>query len=95
MDKMTIDDKLSKNKFNVYEEKSHITINKEYPDAQEVDRVIRICPAALYKLDAKGSMRFEYLGCLECGSCRVLSAGKVVQEWEYPIGSYGVSFRQS
>ncbi|MBS7528320.1 MAG: ferredoxin like protein [Clostridiales bacterium] len=94
MAKISVADKLGVNKFNVYEEKSHIVIDKQYPDAAEVDRVVRICPAALYTADANG-VRFDYLGCLECGTCRVLSGGKVVTDWQYPVGSFGVSFRKS
>ena len=53
----------------------------------------RVCPAALYKKDGDG-VRFDYLGCLECGTCRVLSGGKLVESWNYPVGAFGVSFRQ-
>ena len=94
MAKMTVADKLGANKFNVYEEKSHIEVDKQHADKEEVNRVVRICPAALYTEDENG-VRFDYLGCLECGTCRVLSGSKVVKEWEYPVGSFGVGFRQS
>lgn len=94
MAKMTVADKLGANKFNVFEEKSHIEVDKQHADKEEVNRVVRICPAALYTEDENG-VRFDYLGCLECGTCRVLSGGKVVKEWEYPVGSFGVGFRQS
>lgn len=91
---MTVADKLGANKFKVYEEESHIDVDKKYPDAPERDRVARICPAALYSPEEDG-VRFDYLGCLECGTCRILSGGKVVKDWKYPVGSFGVSFRQS
>lgn len=94
MAKLTVADKLGANKFNVYEEKSHIEVDKQHADKEEVNRVVRICPAALYTED-ENCVRFDYLGCLECGTCRVLSGGKVVKEWEYPVGSFGVGFRQS
>lgn len=95
MAKMTVADKLGANKFNVYEEASHIDVDKKHEDAEEVDRVVRICPAALYVKEDNGGVRFDYLGCLECGTCRVLSGGKVVKGWDYPVGSFGVSFRNS
>lgn len=93
MAKMTVEDKLGMDKFNVDEAKSHITVRKNYADQAEIDRVIRICPAALYKRDGD-AVRFDYLGCLECGTCRVLSGGKVVENWKYPDGVFGVTFRQ-
>jgi len=91
---MTIDNKLGVDKFNVDESRSHITVDAQCPDAAEVDRVVRICPAGLYKAEGDG-VRFDYLGCLECGTCRILSSGKVVKDWDYPAGSFGVSFRHS
>ncbi len=94
MAKMTVADKLGADKFNIFEEGSHINVDRKYADKEEVDRVVRICPAALYVKEDEG-IRFDYLGCLECGTCRVLSRGKVVKDWNYPVGSFGVSFRQS
>lgn len=94
MTKMTVAEKLNTDKFVVYEGKSHITVNKKYADQEEVDRVVRICPAEIYVKDENG-VRLDYLGCLECGTCRVLSGNKVVTDWKYPVGSFGVSFRQS
>lgn len=93
MAKMTIEDKLGLNKFNTNELNSHIDVDKEYLDKQEVERVCRACPAGLYKLDAEGKLSFDHLGCLECGTCRVLSGGKVIKGWHYPQSGYGISFR--
>jgi len=93
MAKMTIEDKLGVNKFNTDELNSHIQVDKAYLDKAEVERVVRACPAGLYKLDEDGKLQFDHLGCLECGTCRVLSGGKVVKKWNYPAGGFGVSFR--
>ena len=41
MAKMTIEDKLGLNKFNTNELNSHIDVDKEYLDKQEVERVCR------------------------------------------------------
>ncbi len=94
MAKMTVADKLGVDKFNVFEEGSHIDVDKHYQNSEEIDRIVRICPAALYVKEESG-VRFDYLGCLECGTCRVLSGGKIVRNWNYPVGSFGVSFRHS
>jgi ferredoxin like protein len=92
MKKMSIEDKLGTNRF-VSDENSHIVVDKDYLDRHEVERLCRACPAGLYKMDPDGSLRFSHLGCLECGTCRVLSLGKVVQEWNYPVGGFGISYR--
>lgn len=81
--RMTVEDKLGADKFSVDEEHSHILVDKACRDAAEIDRVVRVCPAALYKKDGDG-VRFDYLGCLECGTCRVLSGGQAGRELELP-----------
>ena len=55
--------------------------------------MVRVCPAALYSVDPSGEVFFEHLGCLECGTCKALSEGKVVKEWHYPEGSKGIQYR--
>ena len=94
MEKMTIQDKLGVNKFNTDELNSHIHVNKEYFDKKEVERLVRACPAGLYTLSDEGKLEFDHLGCLECGTCRVLSGKKVVEEWNYPVGEKGISYRK-
>ncbi|MCI8837401.1 MAG: ferredoxin family protein [Hungatella sp.] len=91
---MTIQDKLGVDKFNTDELHSHIQVDKTYGDKEEIQRVIRVCPAGLYSLDDDGNLLFDHLGCLECGTCRVLSGGKVIKEWNYPAGEKGIAFRQ-
>ena len=92
MSKMSVADKLGVDKFNVNEGHSHITVDKEAKDEKAIDALIRICPAALYRFE-NGSLRFDYLGCLECGTCRVLSGNELIKSWDYPLGVYGVTFR--
>ena len=40
-----------------------------------------------------GSVRFDYAGCLECGTCRILGLDTVLEKWDYPRGTFGVEFR--
>ena len=94
MKRMTVEDKLGKTKFVVDENHSHIVVDKEYLDREEVQRLINVCPAGLYKMDEQGNLQFSYLGCLECGTCRVLSHGKIVKDWHHPVGETGVQYRQ-
>ncbi|MBQ2640979.1 MAG: 4Fe-4S dicluster domain-containing protein, partial [Lachnospiraceae bacterium] len=51
------------------------------------------CPAGLYHYE-NGKVTFSHEGCLECGTCRVLSIDKVVKSWDHPMGGAGVQFRQ-
>lgn len=94
MENMTIQDKLGVNKFNTDEQNSHITVDKDYPDKAEAGRIIRACPAGLYTMSEDGRLEFDHLGCLECGTCRVLSGGRIVKSWGYPVGEKGISYRK-
>lgn len=86
-------EKLGVNKFNADEHNAHIEIDKEYPDLEEIKRLVRVCPAGIYTLDDQNNLYFDYLGCLECGTCRVLSGDKVVKKWNFPVGTLGVEYR--
>ena len=90
---MPIEDKLGVDKFHTDEINSHIEVDKESTDMEEIQKVIKACPAGLYKLDDENHLLFDHLGCLECGTCRVLSKGKIVKDWEYPIGTRGIEYR--
>ena len=91
---MSIDDKLGVNKFNADMSWSHIDVDHEHPDKEQVRKVILACPAHLYRLNDDGAIRFNHEGCLECGTCRVVSGGKVVKKWEHPKDGKGVQFRK-
>lgn len=91
--KVNVAEKLGMNKYATDEHHPHIEVDKEYPDKQTVDQIIRICPAALYSVGDNEVLFFDYLGCLECGTCKVLSEGKVVKDWNYPAGTKGIEYR--
>lgn len=85
--------KLGVNKYHPDERHCHIKIDKTCPDETLVNAVIRCCPAALYSKSESGSINFDYLGCLECGACRVVGEGGFVHEWRYPAGGMGIEYR--
>ncbi len=71
---VNVDVKLGVNKFNVDEEHPHIVVKAD-ADKQALELLVKACPAGLYKKQDDGSVRFDYAGCLECGTCRILGAG--------------------
>ena len=93
MAKMSIDDKLGLDKFRADGSYAHIEIDKDFKDMKEIERVILACPAKLYSYE-NGAVNFNYEGCLECGTCRVVSGGKLIASWNHPQGGMGVEFRQ-
>ena len=58
-----------------------------------VGKLVRVCPAALYKERADGSRSFDYAGCLECGTCRIACEGTILKKWENPQPGMGVMYR--
>lgn len=92
MNTVNVDVKLGINKFHVDEGRAHIELRPS-PDMAEYKRLMLACPAGLYKLDDKGRPIFDYAGCLECGTCRVLCGRSILARWEYPVGSMGVEYR--
>jgi ferredoxin like protein len=90
--RQTPEELLALNKFNVDEGHPHIIINKAICAKCADKPCLVVCPAVLYRL--KGDeVSFEYAGCLECGTCRVMCLNKGVSSWNYPQASFGVSYR--
>ena len=80
---VNVDEYLSLNKYEVDESNAHA----------EFDKLIRVCPAALYKRDEDGNKSFDYAGCLECGTCRVACGDTIIKKWENPQPTMGVEYR--
>ena len=74
---VNVDVKLGVNKFNVDEEHPHIVVKAD-ADKQALELLVKACPAGLYKKQDDGSVRFDYAGCLECGTCRILGLGSAL-----------------
>ncbi|CAM2900002.1 hypothetical protein [Slackia exigua] len=89
---VNVDEYLSLNKYEVDEENAHIELVDD-PDDAEFDKLIRACPAALYKRDEDGIKSFDYAGCLECGTCRIACGGTIIKKWANPQPTMGVEYR--
>lgn len=53
---------------------------------------VRACPAGLYTVDENGTLHFNYEGCLECGTCKILCPFNAIS-WKFPRGGYGVYYK--
>ena len=89
---VNVDAFLSVNKYEVDEGCAHIEL-ADNPDDAEFDKLIMLCPAALYKRDADGAKSFDYAGCLECGTCRIACGDTIVKTWHNPAPTMGVEYR--
>lgn len=89
---VNVDEYLSLNKYEVDETNAHVRL-VDAPDPAEFGKLVRVCPAALYKVSEAGESTFDYAGCLECGTCRIVAGGGIVTTWEYPQPTMGVEYR--
>ena len=91
---MNVNQKLSLDKFVVDDGNPHITLHQERMDEAVKKTLSMACPAGLYTLNEKGQLEFEFAGCLECGTCRVLCAHLPgALEWNHPRPSFGIQLR--
>ncbi len=93
MKRLSIEQLLGLNKFAVDDAEAHIVLDKAKCALCQPKPCTWACPAGLYTLK-DGEMSFDYAGCLECGTCRVIcpQASSVIS-WKYPRGGFGISFR--
>lgn len=70
----------------------HISIKPGREKDPRLLQAVRICPAGLYSHAEGGIVTLTIDGCLECGTCRYVCGGDVL-EWTYPEGGTGVQFR--
>ncbi|MEQ2367435.1 MAG: 4Fe-4S dicluster domain-containing protein [Adlercreutzia sp.] len=89
---VNVDELIAVNKYEVDEESAHIELVED-PDIEEFKKLVRVCPAALYKIGEDGATSFDYAGCLECGTCRIVCEGTIVRKWENPQPTMGVEYR--
>ena len=91
---MRTEDKLGNTRFKVREE-SHIRLAPGVPERRRAEKLCLACPAGLYSLDGDGRLLFSHLGCLECGTCRLLGWNRELEAWDYPVCDFGVQYRNS
>lgn len=89
---VNVDEFLALDKYEVDEQNAHIEVDLDGND-EEFLRLVRICPAALYKIDEQGNRSFDYAGCLECGTCRIACGDTIIKKWDNPQPMMGVEYR--
>lgn len=90
----SVTERLTKNRFVLDEEESHIEINQELARLTGAgDVLIACCPAQVYAKAADGTIEIEYAACLECGTCLAVAPAGVLK-WHYPRGGFGVQYRE-
>ncbi|HBC93277.1 MAG TPA: ferredoxin family protein [Pelotomaculum sp.] len=93
MKKLSIEQLLGVDKFMVDDAEAHIVLNKEICATCAAKPCTWACPACLYTCRQDGEISFDYAGCLECGTCRLICPSPGAINWRYPRGACGVTFR--
>ena len=88
-----VEEKLFFNRYVVDSGRPHIKVRRHEVPSPALLTLTRVCPAGCYSLNDGGQVEIAPDGCMECGTCRVLTAGSGEVEWDYPRGGYGVLFK--
>jgi ferredoxin like protein len=88
--KQTLEDKLGLLKYNI-DKLPHIVINKDACELCDTKPCVAGCPAGCFSIE-EGKLHFQYENCIECGTCKIVCPKDAV-EWNYPRGTFGVSYK--
>jgi ferredoxin like protein len=99
MKTLSMDDRLSKTRFDSDDHNPHIIVDKEACRTCDHRACTTGCPAERYKWDTINDiLSFDHVGCFECGNCRLicerLNQDVPGYSWNYPVGGMGVIFRE-
>lgn len=89
---VNVDAYLALNHYDVDEGNPHIVV-AENCASEEFLKLVRVCPAGLYRLEEDGKTLFDYAGCLECGTCRIVAGNTIIERWENPQPGMGIQYR--
>ena len=87
-----VDAYLGLNHYEVDEGNPHIVLTDEIA-IEEFLKLVRVCPAGLYRIDEDGKTSFDYAGCLECGTCRISCGDTIIKSWANPQPEKGIQYR--
>jgi len=88
-----IEEKLFQNRYLVDAGRPHIKVRAHVTPSAALASLVDACPAGCYAETDKGTIEIVADGCMECGTCRVLTQHTGEVEWDYPRGGFGVLFK--
>ncbi len=88
-----VEEKLFQNRYLVDSGRPHIKVLPHETPSRALLSLTHTCPAGCYSLNDKGQVEITVDGCVECGTCRIVTAATGDIEWNYPRGGYGVLFK--
>ncbi|PEQ14466.1 ferredoxin family protein [Novosphingobium sp. PC22D] len=88
-----VEEKLYFNRFVVDAGRPHITVRPHERPSAELRSLTHMCPAGCYSQNEAGQVEIATDGCLECGTCRIVTARTGEVEWNYPRGGFGILYK--
>lgn len=88
-----VEEKLYVNRYLVDAGRPHIKVRPHDKPSAALVALTHVCPAGCYSTNDRGQVEVAPDGCMECGTCRVLTADSGDIDWNYPRGGYGVLFK--
>lgn len=91
--RVKVEEKLFQNRYLVDAGRPHISIRSKDAPSRELVSMTTLCPAGCYSLSDTGQVELSADGCMECGTCRIITAQTGEIEWNYPRGGFGVLYK--
>lgn len=88
-----VEDKLYFDRFVVDAGRPHIKVRPHTIPSPELRSLTRLCPASCYSANDEGQIEIASDGCLECGTCRIVTSATGEIEWNYPRGGFGILYK--
>lgn len=88
-----VEEKLYQNRYLVDAGRPHIKVRPHIVPSKALLALTHACPAGCYSQNDQGQVEANVDGCVECGTCRVLTAKTGEIEWNYPRGGFGVLYK--
>lgn len=88
-----VEEKLYQNRYLVDAGRPHIRVKPHKVPSPGLLAMIRLCPAGCYARTESGQVEVTADGCLECGTCRIVTRETGEIEWNYPRGGFGVLYK--
>jgi ferredoxin like protein len=88
-----VEEKLFQNRYLVDEGRPHIKVKPHETPSRQLLALVKVCPAGCYNTNETGQVEIVADGCMECGTCRILTQSTGEIEWDYPRGGFGVLFK--
>jgi ferredoxin like protein len=88
-----VEEKLYQNRYLVDSGRPHIKVRPHTTPSKELAAMTTLCPAGCYSKSESGQVEISADGCVECGTCRIVTAATGEIEWNYPRGGFGVLYK--